>query len=401
MCSAMRLPHRRVRHAPHALGARAARHGGRSRRGRRRPGRVRAQHVLDRDAPARAAARDAGGIQAAFGQQAPHRRTQRRRAARRRRVTRRHRFGVGAPARHPRAAGLHRLRRAGGLDVAEQLARGDLVLLVAQDLTQHARLPATAPRRSPCRSRSRSAARCSVTRSPARFSQRRICSRVPSDSSAGARISTRPLTGVLTGSPGAGWPGRCGRHPARPPPAAPGRAGLGMSGMASRSIGASRLKKHSCASMAAISAPKPAVRLSSCTIRQRRVLFTEARTLSLSQGESVRRSSTSASTCERAAAASQRSTIAPQVTTVSSLPGAHGARLAERHHVVVARIRAPRPGAVEHGAVLEEDRPGRCRAAPRAAGRPRPRRWTAPPPASRCRAPRRPRWSGCARGRRT
>src|SRR5581483_1918339 len=93
--------------------------------------------------------------------------------------------------------------------------------------------------------------------------------------------------------------------------------GLGMSGMVRRSMGASRLKKASLANTAAISAPKPAVTLSSCTTRQRRVFSTDAITAGLSQGESVRRSITSTSTPDAAAACSQRSTIAPQVTMVS------------------------------------------------------------------------------------
>src|SRR5208283_3662481 len=47
-----------------------------------------------------------------------------------------------------------------------------------------------------------------------------------------------------------------------------GLCGLGMSGMARRSTGASRSKKASLASTAAISAPNPAVMVSSCTIKQ-------------------------------------------------------------------------------------------------------------------------------------
>src|SRR5690606_30662779 len=100
-----------------------------------------------------------------------------------------------------------------------------------------------------------------------------------------------------------------------------GLCGLGTSGMVTRSIGASRSKNASRASTAAISAPKPAVRLSSWTIRQRRVLRTDSSTASRSHGASVRKSSTAASTADCAAALSQRSTMAPQVTIVSSAPG--------------------------------------------------------------------------------
>ena len=58
-------------------------------------------------------------------------------------------------------------------------------------------------------------------------------------------------------------------------------------------------------------------------------------------------------------------------------------RPAERQHIIVARPRPPRPGIVEHRAMLEEHH--RVVAAQRAreAARPHPRRWTAPRPSSR------------------
>src|SRR5262249_13010298 len=69
--------------------------------------------------------------------------------------------------------------------------------------------------------------------------------------------------------------------------------GVGTSGIARREMGASRLRNASSAMTAAISAPKPAVRVSSCTMRQRRVLRTEPSTASRSHGATVRRSITS------------------------------------------------------------------------------------------------------------
>src|SRR3982751_4800506 len=67
-----------------------------------------------------------------------------------------------------------------------------------------------------------------------------------------------------------------------------------MSGMVTRATGASRSRKASSATNAAISAPKPPVRKSSCTMRQRRVRRTLSSTMSLSHGCSVLRSITSA-----------------------------------------------------------------------------------------------------------
>ena len=91
-----------------------------------------------------------------------------------------------------------------------------------------------------------------------------------------------------------------------------------MSGIVTRATGASRSRKASSATTAAISAPKPPVRRSSWTIRQRRVRRTLSSTVSRSHGISVLRSMTSAETSF--AASSQRGTIAPQVTMVMSSP---------------------------------------------------------------------------------
>src|SRR4051794_32354248 len=63
-----------------------------------------------------------------------------------------------------------------------------------------------------------------------------------------------------------------------------GLGGLGMSGIAPRAPGASRSKKPSPATFAAIPAPNPPVLRSSWTIRQRRVRRTLSRTISLSHG---------------------------------------------------------------------------------------------------------------------
>ncbi len=91
-----------------------------------------------------------------------------------------------------------------------------------------------------------------------------------------------------------------------------------MSGIVTRATGASRSRNASSATTAAISAPNPPVRKSSCTIRQRRVRRTLSSTASLSHGINVRKSITSALT--PSAAASQRGTIAPQVTIVILSP---------------------------------------------------------------------------------
>ena len=57
-----------------------------------------------------------------------------------------------------------------------------------------------------------------------------------------------------------------------------------------------------------------------------------------------------------AAASSQRSTIAPQVTMVRSRALATRARLAERQDEIIAGIRTARRRRIEHGAMLEENR---------------------------------------------
>ena len=72
-----------------------------------------------------------------------------------------------------------------------------------------------------------------------------------------------------------------------------GAKGTGVSGAVSRLTGASRCSKASSAIVAAISAPKPPVRVSSCRTSTLDVFSTEASTASLSQGRIERRSTIS------------------------------------------------------------------------------------------------------------
>src|SRR6266513_1680985 len=229
----------------------------------------------------------------------------------------------GARARRGRSGGPGRRgERRGGrdrLDAAEQLTGGDLLLLVLDDLAQHAR-----------------AGRGDFDGDLVGLDldERLVLGDALADLLEPAQDLRARAFGLLRGSPDFDaaahrkahrLASHCMDWVMRPTSgsaasSSTGLWGLGMSGMASRSIGASRLKKLSCARLAAISAPKPAVRLSSCTMRQRWVFSTEACTAALSQGDRVRRSSSSTSTCERAQASSQRSTMAPQLTTVSSVP---------------------------------------------------------------------------------
>ena len=102
-----------------------------------------------------------------------------------------------------------------------------------------------------------------------------------------------------------------------------GANGTGMSGAVMRTTGASRCSNASSAIVAAISAPKPAVRVSSCRTSTFEQRSTPSRTRSLSHGMSVRRSSTSASKpsfASSSAASVAVWTIAPHVTIVASSP---------------------------------------------------------------------------------
>ena len=146
-------------------------------RSRRRP-RVRARRAgaARRDSTAAAAAAGAG---AAAGAATEPRGAQRRR-----------RRGAAAPRRPPRCAPASSPGTISSCSLLE-------------DLAQHPGCRGRPPPRSPCRSRSRSAVRSRPPRSPTCFSQRRICERVPSVCSAGARTSTLSLMGRLTGSPAA------------------------------------------------------------------------------------------------------------------------------------------------------------------------------------------------------
>src|SRR5688572_6168986 len=69
--------------------------------------------------------------------------------------------------------------------------------------------------------------------------------------------------------------------------------GIGTSRTATRSTGASSCQNASRATTAAISAPNPAVIVSSCTMRQRPVFLTDVSTASRSHGAIVRRSMSS------------------------------------------------------------------------------------------------------------
>src|SRR5579864_5691691 len=119
--------------------------------------------------------------------------------------------------------------------------------------------------------------------------------------------------------------------------------GIGTSGVERRSTGASRYSKASCVMVAQISAAKLQVQLSSERTITRFVFLIDASTASLSQGIIVRRSRISMEKSDVRsptsdvgveltsdfrlrtsdnfpAAATARSTIAPQVTIVRSLP---------------------------------------------------------------------------------
>jgi hypothetical protein len=102
-----------------------------------------------------------------------------------------------------------------------------------------------------------------------------------------------------------------------------GENGTGVSGAVMRLTGASRCSNASSAMVAAISAPKPPVCVSSWRTSAFEVFSTEARTAFLSQGVSVRRSRISVATppsSSFSAAYAAVYTIAPHVTTVTSSP---------------------------------------------------------------------------------
>src|SRR5439155_803587 len=98
------------------------------------------QYVLDRDAARRAGAGNRGRIEPALAQQAAHRRTQPAGGSARRGGGV---HGGGTGARRSRGRGPGRRRGLGGcrdrVNAAEQLPGGDLLLLVFDDLAQHAR----------------------------------------------------------------------------------------------------------------------------------------------------------------------------------------------------------------------------------------------------------------------
>ena len=75
-----------------------------------------------------------------------------------------------------------------------------------------------------------------------------------------------------------------------------GENGTGVSGAAIRFTGASRSSNASSAIVAAISAPKPPVRVSSCSTSTFDVLRADASTAALSHGITVRRSTISTET---------------------------------------------------------------------------------------------------------
>jgi len=99
------------------------------------------------------------------------------------------------------------------------------------------------------------------------------------------------------------------------------KKGTGVSGAAMRFTGASSSSNASSAIVAAISAPKPPVRVSSCSTSTFDVFRTDWSTAALSHGITVRRSMISterSSICCAAAVAVY--TMAPHVTTVTSSP---------------------------------------------------------------------------------
>ena len=102
-----------------------------------------------------------------------------------------------------------------------------------------------------------------------------------------------------------------------------GENGTGVSGAAILFTGASRSSNASSAIVAAISAPKPPVRESSCSTSTFDVFRADSSTAALSQGITLRRSITSTETPSPSsvlAASSAVWTIAPQVITDRSRP---------------------------------------------------------------------------------
>src|SRR6476661_5641235 len=102
-----------------------------------------------------------------------------------------------------------------------------------------------------------------------------------------------------------------------------GENGTGVSGAATRFTGASRSSNASSAIVAEISAPKPPVRVSSCSTSTFDVFRTDSSTAALSHGSTVRRSMISTETpspLSCCAASSAVCTIAPHVITETSSP---------------------------------------------------------------------------------
>ena len=102
-----------------------------------------------------------------------------------------------------------------------------------------------------------------------------------------------------------------------------GENGTGASGAAIRFTGPSSSSNASSAIVAAISAPNPPVRVSSCSTSAFDVLRTDSSTACLSQGSTVRRSMISTETPSDSsccAASSAVYTMAPHVITLTSSP---------------------------------------------------------------------------------
>ena len=110
---------------------------------------------------------------------------------------------------------------------------------------------------------------------------------------AGTRTGAGLLVCPLVGEQGAEGRGRCRRPAGGSRSRATARTRRGVSGAASRHTGASRCSKHSSATNAATSAPKPHVSVSSCRTSTRPVLRTDSATMSRSHGAIVRRSTIS------------------------------------------------------------------------------------------------------------
>ena len=276
------------------------------------------------------------GLEAMLGEQAPHRRAERRAApgsgGGARRAWRAGRTPCGCrswlrtrPAAPPVAAipAVASARTPRRIPAARAAPPGRSRPAPASGSRAALRQPAMRPPPSPCRSRARSAARPSSRCRPTCFSQRSTCERVSLRSVPPERCtSTRMSRHAHRLGQVAEWPAQIARDARQARPrAARGLWGLGTSGMASRSIGASRsknavLREHRRDLRAEAGGHRcPRARSGSGgSCAPRRASPRDPRATA-----SAGRAAPRHLRCARSAC-SQRSTIAPQVTTVSSLP---------------------------------------------------------------------------------